>query len=167
MKTREMRKKEGLVTSREEITTILDRCERCRLGFSEDGIPYVIPMNYGYTFDNDVLTLFFHGASEGRKIDIISKNPLVCFEVDCEYRLNPDDSPERHAVKWESIVGTGTIEYVTDFNEKRMILGNMMRKFRRYNPLYRPTPLTDDRVIHVTIFKLALDEFQAKRVQHI
>jgi len=167
MKKREMRTKDCLITNKEEIQTILDHCERCRLGFSEDGVPYVIPMNYGYTFENDVLTLFFHGASEGRKIDIIRKNPLVCFEIDCDYRLNPDASPQRHAVKWESIVGTGTIEYVTDFNEKRMILGNMMRKFRRYNPLYRPNPLTDDRVIHVTIWKLVLDEFQAKRVKHI
>jgi nitroimidazol reductase NimA-like FMN-containing flavoprotein (pyridoxamine 5'-phosphate oxidase superfamily) len=155
------------ITSREEIKSILDNSGICRLAFSDDGVPYVIPITYGYTYVGDVLTFFFHSSGVGRNIDIIKKNPTACLEIDCVYRLNPEDNPKRHAVKWESIIGSGTIEFVMDFYEKRMMLGNMMKTFRRYNPYYRPTPLTDIRVENVTMFKLTLDEFQAKRLHHI
>ena len=71
---RKMRKQWCRITSREEIRAILDSCERCRLAFSDDGASYVVPMNYGYTYIDDVLTLFFHSSVQGRKIDIIHKN---------------------------------------------------------------------------------------------
>jgi nitroimidazol reductase NimA-like FMN-containing flavoprotein (pyridoxamine 5'-phosphate oxidase superfamily) len=162
-----MRLKEKQVTDRAEILDIIKKCERCRLGFSEDGIPYVIPINYGFTFTDGVLTLFFHCAGEGRKIDVIKKNPLVCFEIDCHTRIDPGQNPDKFAIIYESLVGTGTMEFVNDFNEKRTILGNMIRKFRSFNPLYHPNPLTDNRVDEVTIMKLVLDEYKAKRAYHL
>jgi len=123
-------------------------------------------MNYGYTYENGVITLFFHSSGEGRKVEIIKQNPVVCFEIDYDTKLNPDDNPDRHAVMWESLIGTGTAQIVTNLDEKRRMLGNMMRKFRGYNPHYRPTPLTESRVIDVLMIKLVLDEFKAKRVFH-
>ena len=165
--TREMRLKNNEITDPEMIRKILDKCAICRLGFSEGGIPYVIPINYGFTFENGIITLFFHSSGIGRKIDIIKENPIACFEIDCEYWLNPDENPGRNAVRWESLIGTGKIEYVEEFYEKRRMLGNMIRKFRLYNPLYRPTPLTDDRVVNVTMLKLVLDEYKAKWELHI
>jgi len=154
------------ITDREEIGKLLDDCERCRLGFSEDGVPYILPLNYGYTYEDGVITAFFHSGREGRKLEIIKKNPVVCFEVDCDYRLNPDENEARNAVQWDSLIGTGTIQIITDLHEKKMMLGNMIKKYRRYNPHYRPTPLTDSRVYHVLMLKLVLDEFKVKRVVH-
>jgi len=154
------------ITDTEEIRAILENSGICRLGFSENGVPYVIPINYGYTYKDGVITLFFHSTRIGRKIDIMKENPLVCFEADYVIRIDPDKNPDRNAVIWESIVGTGTMQEVTDFDEKRLLLGNMMRVFKRYNPHYCPTPLTDSRVINIKVFKLVLDEFKAKRLYH-
>ena len=162
-----MRTAEKEVKSHDEILEIINNCDRCRLGFSENGMPYIVPMNYGFTYSGGQLTLFFHCAGEGRKMDIIKQNPVVCFEMDCDYHLNPGEDNGGNKVKYESIIGTGTIRVVGDHNEKKKILGNMMKKFRRYNPLYRPNPLTDDRVRGVTVLKLKADEFKAKRLFHI
>ena len=49
-----------------------------------DGWPYVIPMNFGYTWDEDGLTLYFHGGVKGKKIDSLGADPRICFELDCE-----------------------------------------------------------------------------------
>jgi len=155
------------ITDREEIKSILDNAAICRLGFSEQGIPYVIPINYGYTYENDIITLFFHSGREGRKLEIIKTNPIVCFEADTVQRLNPEEDPGGNAIKWESIIGTGTIEDVTDFDEKKFMLGNMMKIFKKYNPYYKPNPLTDSRIINIKMLKLVLDEFKAKRLHHI
>ena len=30
---------------------------------------YIVPLNFGYTYEEDVLKLYFHSAGEGRKVD--------------------------------------------------------------------------------------------------
>ena len=41
-----------------------------------------------------------------------------------------------------------------------------MRIYGRYNPHYRAETLSDARVHGVTMFKIILDEFKAKRIFH-
>lgn len=73
-----MRKSDREITDRSAIDEIIRRCRACRLGLSDEGQPYVVPLNFGY----DGHALYFHGAMEGRKIDVIRKNSRVCFEFD-------------------------------------------------------------------------------------
>ncbi len=48
-----------------------------RLGCSLNNQPYVVPVAYAY--DGDYI---YGHTSEGLKIEMLRKNPLVCFEVD-------------------------------------------------------------------------------------
>lgn len=162
---RAMRMKDKEITDEREIREILENCHICRLGFSEENIPYTIPINYGYTYENGIISTFFHCSWEGRKIDIIKKNPVVCFEIDYVIHVEPEEH-NGIAVIWESLIGTGHIETINDVREKYLMLGNMMRKFRKYNKHYKPTPLTRERVDGVQMLKLVLDEFKAKRLLH-
>jgi len=34
-------------------------------------------MNYGYVYENEKLTLFFHGAKEGKKIGILNNKKII------------------------------------------------------------------------------------------
>ena len=83
-----MRRKDREITGRENIEPILQACKVCRVAMTgTDGWPYVIPMNFGYTWDEDGLTLYFHGGVKGKKIDSLRADPRVCFELDCEEGL--------------------------------------------------------------------------------
>ena len=83
-----MRRKDREITGRENIEPILQACKVCRVAMTgTDGWPYVIPMNFGYTWDEDGLTLYFHGGVKGKKIDSLKADPRVCFELDCEEGL--------------------------------------------------------------------------------
>ena len=62
-----MRRKDKEIKDKFEIETIINRAEVCRIGLSDDNMPYVIPVNYGYRNN----CLYIHSASEGKKIDII------------------------------------------------------------------------------------------------
>ena len=65
-----MRRKDREITGRENIEPILQACKVCRVAMTgTDGWPYVIPMNFGYTWDEDGLMLYFHGGVKGKKID--------------------------------------------------------------------------------------------------
>lgn len=48
----------------------------CSLAFSGDEYPYVIPLNYGFVWNEDQETpvLYFHGAPVGTKIEHVERD---------------------------------------------------------------------------------------------
>lgn len=49
--------------------------------------PYVIPVNFGFEFNDDKLMLFFHGAKDGKKHEVIKQDNHTTFEIDCGHML--------------------------------------------------------------------------------
>lgn len=45
----------------------------------ENGYPYAIPVNYEYDMENG--KIYFHGAKQGHKFEMIGKDERVCFTV--------------------------------------------------------------------------------------
>ena len=72
-----MRRKDKEITDINEKIAIIEKCKYCRLGLSENNYPYIVPMNYGYVYENEKLTLFFHGAKEGKKIGILNNKKII------------------------------------------------------------------------------------------
>ena len=57
-----MRQAEREIKNMVEIGDILQKCDTCRLALSDDGQPYVVPLNFGYQLTDGQLTLYFHCA---------------------------------------------------------------------------------------------------------
>jgi nitroimidazol reductase NimA-like FMN-containing flavoprotein (pyridoxamine 5'-phosphate oxidase superfamily) len=113
-----MRRAEMEIKDREAIEAILHKATVCRLGLCRDGVPYVVPLSFGYR-DN---VLCFHSAPEGRKIDALRENPRVCFEVDIDQELVPGESPCAWTVRYRSVIGSGKARLVESGEEKRAAL---------------------------------------------
>lgn len=122
-----MRRKDREVTKTEELLQIIDKCKVCRIGMLDDGQVYIVPLNFGYIFENNQLSLYFHSAKEGKKLDIIKKNNNVCFEMDGEHKLTPADTPCRYSYAWESVIGNGWAEFIEDAAEKIKALNILMK----------------------------------------
>ena len=71
-----MRRKDREITDINEIETIIKRATHCQIGLVDNDEPYVVPVNFGYERN----ALYFHGALEGRKVELIQKNNKVCLE---------------------------------------------------------------------------------------
>lgn len=124
-----MRRKDREITDKQSLQEILDSCVVCRLGLVDGTMPYVVPMNYGYQWPADgALTLYFHCAHSGRKLDIISQNDAVCFEVDCEHRLIPGAAACNYSFTYASLIGTGRARIVQSAAEKRRALQLIMER---------------------------------------
>ena len=80
-----MTKREYEITDEAQIRRILDSAKVLRLGIAVDNVPYIYPMNYGYTMEDGKLSLYLHSAVKGDKLDLLRKNPNVCFELDCDH----------------------------------------------------------------------------------
>jgi nitroimidazol reductase NimA-like FMN-containing flavoprotein (pyridoxamine 5'-phosphate oxidase superfamily) len=73
-----LRRADKEITDRDEIESIIRKSLVCRLGLTDNARLYIVPLCFGYT-DN---RLYFHSATEGRKIEILKRNNEVCFEFD-------------------------------------------------------------------------------------
>jgi len=87
-------------------------------------------MNYGFIWNSDdKIRLYFHSANEGRKIEIIKKNPRVCFSISI---CDPFVAGERacnYGMKYRSVVGYGKIRIVEDNEEKLSGLNLLMDQY--------------------------------------
>ena len=99
-----MTKRERQITDPKQIQRILDTGKVLHLGLAVDNEPYVVPMNYGYTFEDGKLVVYLHSAVRGKKLDMIRANPRVFFEIDCD--LVPFDGvlPCQYGLAYSSIM---------------------------------------------------------------
>jgi len=62
---------------------VLEKCNCVRLGLCADNRLYIVPLHFAVAMESGETVLYFHCASEGRKIDAIRENPYACFDSDC------------------------------------------------------------------------------------
>lgn len=122
-----MRRKEREVTGSGEIKKFLDTCKVCRLGIMDGAKPYIVPMNMAYEFKEGKLSIYFHCAKEGKKVDLIQKNSNVCVEMDQEISLVEGNVPCQYSYRFMSIIGSGSAVIVEDEREKVYALTKIMK----------------------------------------
>lgn len=91
------------------------------LGCHADETTYVVPISYAYDGEN----IYAH-THEGKKIDMMRKNPKVCFQVDDLTDLSD----------WKSVIIMGEFKELTDNEERK---GAMQHLLKRELPLKTTT----------------------------
>jgi len=118
-----MRKKDKEITDIKEIELIMKKAICCRIGLVDGDGPYVVPVSFGYERN----ALYFHGALEGRKVELIKKNNQICFEVDTDVEVVKSEKPCGWAMKYRSVIGVGRAYILESDEEKsrglRLIMG--------------------------------------------
>jgi len=89
--------------SQDEMEHFLNGHYYGRLGLCFENEPYVVPVAYGYAQG----TIYFHSATQGKKLDFIKKNNRVCFQVD-EWQKG-----------WASVICCGTASLREDVDAKK------------------------------------------------
>lgn len=142
-----MRRKEKEITDRATLDEIIKESRVCRLGLTDGDQPYIVPLNFGY----QAPYLYFHCATEGRKLDLIKQNPKVCFEFDELIRLKKDRNACEWGAEYRSIIGEGVAEIVNDDEEKRKGLARIMAQYSGREFEFPSDALERTCVIRVTI----------------
>ncbi|SCZ81046.1 pyridoxamine 5'-phosphate oxidase family protein [Acidaminobacter hydrogenoformans] len=121
-----MRRKDREIKDTKTMDEIVRACFCCRVGFNDNGEVYIVPLSFGYVSEGENRTLYFHSAREGRKIDLIARGPKVGFEMDTAYELVAHAQACSHSARFKSVIGSGTISFVTDNMEKEAALRQIM-----------------------------------------
>lgn len=109
-----MRRSEKQIADLQEIEAIIARASILYLALADRGEPYVVPVNFGYAHG----FFYVHGADEGRKIKILGRNSQVCIALHARTEIKPAAVPCAFGMNYESVVGSGRAEIVTDLTEK-------------------------------------------------
>ena len=95
------------ILEQDQIEQLLSEQVIGRIGCHSEGTTYVVPISYAY--DGDFI--YCH-ANDGMKIDIMRKNPDVCFQVD----------DMRNMANWKSVIAWGQFEELIDKNGRNSAL---------------------------------------------
>ena len=153
-----MTRRELEITDRNEIREILNKCSYLHLGLCDGDEPYVVPMNYGYTMDeNGTLVFYLHGATQGRKLDVMRRNPKVFVEMECG--LNPFEGKVacQYGISYSSLMGSGKAVIIEDVEEKKAGLSILMK-----TQTGKDFQFNDKMVSIVSVIRIDIDAYTAK-----
>lgn len=153
-----MRRTEGEIAERVEMDSIIRRCPVCRLGLSDHGQPYVVPLCFGY----DGKALYFHCAGKGRKLDILLANNRVCITFDIFEGILEADQACNWGAGYQSVMGFGTAHVVSDEAEKQSALHLIMAQYANRAFTFPP-----DRVRHTTVVRVDFDRLTGKQSRRV
>jgi len=125
-----MRRKDREIVDGSALRAIMSGAQVCRIGLSDDGTPYVVPMNFGLGEN----CLYFHCAREGRKLDMIRKNDRACFEIDILHEVYRHPAACGCSTRFDSVIGFGRAVLVEEPGEKRLALDRIMEHYGAEGP---------------------------------
>ena len=150
-------KRECLVTDPEQIRHILDSGKVLHLGLSVNDEPYVVPMNYGYAWEDGKLVVYLHSAVRGKKLEMVQTNPKVFFSIDCDRMPFEGRVPCQYGMVYSSIMGRGTATLVEDPEAKMQAMTLLMK-----TQTGKDFTFEDRLVTIVTVIRIDVSEYTAK-----
>lgn len=151
-----MRRKDREVTDFAEIITIMEKCDVCRIALNGDGYPYILPLNFGLAVKDGKAELYFHGAQEGTKYELMEKDNRAGFEMDCAHVLRLGEDNCSCTMDYESVTGRGHIEMIPD-EEKLDALRILMKHYREGD-----FPFQQAVTAKTKVFKLVVEQMTGK-----
>ena len=152
-----MTKREFKITDEAQIREILDSARVLRLGLAVENEPHIIPLNYGYTMEEGKLTFYLHSAVKGSKLELMEKNPNVCFELDCDYQPFEGVLPCQYGLGYSAVSGRGRVTILEDVQEKMDAMSVLMK-----TQTGKDFAFTERLVSIVSVIRLDVSEYTAK-----
>jgi nitroimidazol reductase NimA-like FMN-containing flavoprotein (pyridoxamine 5'-phosphate oxidase superfamily) len=96
-----------------EIDDLLNKQIVGRIGCYDENEIYVVPISYAY----EANTIYCH-SFEGKKMEMMRKNPKVCFQVD----------EMKDMANWKSVIAWGNFVELKDKKEKNKALKVLLKR---------------------------------------
>jgi nitroimidazol reductase NimA-like FMN-containing flavoprotein (pyridoxamine 5'-phosphate oxidase superfamily) len=148
-----MRRADKEIADRGEIDRILRKATVCRLGLVDGAIAYIVPLSFGYEGN----TLYFHSAREGKKIDLLKRNAVVCFQFDVDAEPVRSETSCGWTMRYRSVIGSGTASFVEDPGGKSSAMKIIMRQYTD-----GPHEFPEEMLRKIAVIKVAIGEISGK-----
>lgn len=151
-----MRRADREVTELSELLRIMEQCDVCRLALHNGAYPYILPLNFGLAVQDDTVKLYFHGATEGTKLELMQKDDRASFEMDCAHELITDPERGYCTMEYQSVIGQGRLAILPD-DEKLEALRCLMKQYHK-----ETFPFSTAALPRTTVFQLTVEHMTGK-----
>ena len=152
---------ERIVSDIDTMLAIIQRHHICRIALNDESSPYIVPVNFGYEYQNGHWAIYFHGARCGKKMRLLRKNPAVSVEIDGDHRLIQAEDACDYSYGYTSITAKGRATILQQPEEMKQGLDAIMHQAvpgKIFN--YR-----DDMMKAVCVVRIDCEELTCRRNQ--
>lgn len=159
MKT--IRRKEKEIKDRKEIISILEQAKYITIAMSWNDEPYLVTLNHGY--DRNQNCIYFHCATEGKKIDILNENDKVWGQalIDKGYVQGACD----HLYATAHFMGR--VSFPANFEEKKHALEVMIHALDDNPAKLIKKQLTKKSITEVNIGRIDVEYMSGKKSEKV
>jgi uncharacterized protein len=144
------------IPDEKEMESIISQCNICFVGLvEEDGSPYVIPMNFGYSNREIVL----HSGPHGKHLGLLALDNRICVTFCSGHKLvyqHPDVACS-YSMTSKSVLCKGRVEFVEDLTVKEELMNCLMSNYTD-----RPFKYSTPALKNVKIWRVKVDEMTGK-----
>lgn len=152
-----MRRSDREIKEFDKLVEVMRKCDVCRLALNDGEYPYILPLNFGMQVVDGQVVLYFHGASEGYKYEVIARDNRAGFEMDCSHRLVTDEVRQSCTMEYESVIGKGHVEVITEYDKMKEALDILMAHYHKEEFHYNKAVIP-----RTTVMKLTVEHMSGK-----
>ena len=115
-----MRRTERQMLDLEFMYAVLRDAQEIYIAMNAEGAPYVLPVNHVFHEG----CIYFHCATEGRKLDLLRADPRVGFSTAVDIAV------DGATTRYRCVCGNGAAEIVTDADVKNSVLRAIAARFK-------------------------------------
>ena len=108
-----IRRKDKEITDEALLKQVLTSAQYVTLAMVDDGEPYLVSLSHGY--DEETGKIYIHSASEGKKLDVLRKNPKVWGQAMLDHGYHKGECSHLYA----SVMFKGKVHFIDDAEEKK------------------------------------------------
>ena len=157
----EIRRKEKTITDNNQMKKILQHTKYITIAMCDKNEPYLITLTHGYESEHNVI--YFHCASEGKKIDILKKNNIVWGQalIDKGYIEGKCDQ------LWATVMFRGMVSFIADADEKRHALKVMIKQQEKNPEQVMKKQITEKSLKRVNIGRIDIEYMSGKKADKV
>jgi len=156
---RGIRRKEKAITDEKIMKKILSEVAYVTIALCKDNQPYLVSLSHGYDLDKNCI--YFHCASEGKKIDYLKENNVVWGQaiIDKGYIQGSCDH------LYATTQFKGKVTFITDFDEKKEALTNMVHKLDNKPDEVIYKQLTQQSITKISVGRIDIEYMSGKEAK--
>jgi nitroimidazol reductase NimA-like FMN-containing flavoprotein (pyridoxamine 5'-phosphate oxidase superfamily) len=155
-----MRRKDKEVTEPEALKNILKTAKYVTVAMAKDNEPYLVSLSHGY--DESRNCIYFHCATEGKKLDILRANNTVWGQALLDYGYVQGECSHDFA----SVHFKGKVTFIADPNEKIHAIQIMIRQLDK-NPEPMIVRLDVEKLKNTLVGRIDIETMTGKKPKEL
>ena len=152
-----LRRKDREIADHDVLKRVLKSTKYLTIALCMNNEPYLVSLSHGY--DENHKCLYFHCASEGKKLAYMTANSKVWGQAIQDYGVTDDCD-----YAYTSVHFSGTISLVNDLNEKQHAMSVLVHQLSK-RPEEKLAKIKPEKLAGTTICRIDIDYMTGKQHQ--